>query len=213
MSTGLTITLSVLGGVIVLIALIFFCISFFPRSKVKNLDKKVDDYINSLPIQDKTIYKDILIPNKDSAVHFDYIVVTTKGVYAILVKNLSGHIEGNNDDIYWKQTTKDKDTKTYKVYNPVRQIQGDITAISKLISKEKEYIHPVVVLGCASFDVKNPTAAVVKPSDLSEIIIKWEDAMPTLFTHREYTRIVESLNFVRENPPVIIENNTQNTNE
>ncbi|MCD8204476.1 MAG: NERD domain-containing protein [Coprobacillus sp.] len=210
MSLALTITLSVLGGVIVLVAVIFFCISFFPRQKVKNLSGKVDDYINKLPIQEKTIYKDILIPSKDSAVHFDYVIVTSKGVYAILVKDLSGHIEGNNDDPYWKQTTKEKDTKTYKVYNPVRQIQGDIPALCKAISREREYVHPVIVLGCASFDVKNPTAAVVKAADLSEIIIKWEDSMPTLFTHREYTRIVASLNFIRDNPPTISENTEQN---
>ncbi|MCD8203528.1 MAG: NERD domain-containing protein [Coprobacillus sp.] len=213
MSTALTITLSVIGGVIVLVAVIFLCISVFPRHKVKNLSKKVDDYINRLPIETKTIYKNILIPAKDNPVKFDYIVVTTKGVYAILVKDFSGVIEGNNDDPYWKQTTKDKNTKTYKVYNPVREIQGDVPALSKIISKEREYVHPVVVIGCESFDVKNPTAPVVKPSDLTEIIIKWENAMPTLFTHREYTRIVESLNFVRDNPPAIKEISTQNPDQ
>ncbi len=194
-------------------ALIFFLISFFPRNKVKNLDKKVDEYVNRLPIETKTIYKDILIPNKESPIHFDYVVVTTKGIYVILVKDLSGHIEGNNDDPYWKQTTKEKDTKTYKVYNPVKEIEGNILPLCKIISKEKEYVHPVVVLGCESFDVKNTTAAVVKPSDLTEIIIKWENAMPTLFTHREYTRIIESLNFIRDNPPVSKEISPQNSDQ
>ena len=71
----------------------------------------------------------------------DHIVVSKYGVFVIETKNYSGKIYGSENAMYWKEYFNSYrryylgDSESYDLYNPVKQNEGHIRTLKKLLSK------------------------------------------------------------------------------
>ena len=74
----------------------------------------------------------------------DHVLITTRGIFVIEVKNYNSWIYGNKFDREWTQNSYGK---KWKFYNPLRQNYGHLKAIqhSTGIQRELEwyYIYPL----------------------------------------------------------------------
>lgn len=99
------------------------------------------------------LLNNITIPFQDGTTQIDHVLISTKGVFVIEVKNYSGWIFGNEKSKQWTQSI-------YRVksqfQNPIHQNFRHVIAMQQLLEfLPKEQIHSIVVFS-GSAEFKSP---------------------------------------------------------
>ncbi len=99
------------------------------------------------------LLNNVTIPFQDGTTQIDHVLISTKGVFVIEVKNYSGWIFGNEKSKQWMQSI-------YRVksqfQNPIHQNFRHVIAMQQLLEfLPKEQIHSIVVFS-GSAEFKSP---------------------------------------------------------
>lgn len=116
---------------------------------------------------------DLLFNDGIKSVQIDHIVITRSGIHVIETKNYGGKIYGKPDSKTWYQYVG---TKKSEFMNPVRQNQGHIWALQRVLgNRNDDLFHSYVV-----FTDKATIATELPIVALSEIKGKIEERSPFL---------------------------------
>lgn len=84
----------------------------------------------------------------------DHIILCRKGIFVIETKNYSGTIKVLEFNKYWTQTLG---RQTYRLYNPIRQNEGHLSALRYLLKSKQYPMHnKVVFVGSAKLSGQIP---------------------------------------------------------
>lgn len=130
---------------IIILLIIISLILYVLRPKGKGIigERKVRRVLNKLP-KEYIVLNDIMFRTETGTTQLDHIVLSPKGIFIIETKNYSGYIYGDENSQYWTQVLYK--TKN-KLYNPILQNYGHVTAMKHLINKRDVKYHPIVVFG------------------------------------------------------------------
>ena len=104
----------------------------------------------------------------------DYILISSKGIFVIEMKDLKGWLFGSKYDKYWTQSIF---RKKYQVYNPIHQNYGHVQVLKEKIPQHSELIQSVIVLtGRSEFKSSIPES-VVYMRDFQKYYIKFPDVV------------------------------------
>lgn len=142
---------------------------FKPKGKGVIGEKNVRRVLKRLPREYKVL-NDIMIRTDTGTTQIDHIVLSPKGIFVIETKNYSGYIYGDENSQDWTQVLYK--TKN-KMYNPILQNYGHITALKYLINKKGTAFHPIVVFGkgCRLNNI-NSNTPVIYINKLRKTILK-----------------------------------------
>ncbi|MDE5886006.1 MAG: NERD domain-containing protein [Muribaculaceae bacterium] len=134
-------------------------------------EKQVSKVLGSLPHKDYIVLNDIILPAGASRTsQIDHILVSTRGVFVIETKSLSGRIAGNEYGQYWEQHFS---SQSRSFYNPLLQNQSHVKVLSRLLRE----INPEMLISMIVFteawrlDIKADNI-IKKRKILSDKIIK-----------------------------------------
>ncbi len=92
----------------------------------------------------RKILQNVYIPTSRSTTEADLIMLHHSGIYVFENKAYSGWIFGTAESQYWMQTRANGTRNSF--YNPIRQNEGHIHSLMKLLGvKDRELFHSVVV--------------------------------------------------------------------
>lgn len=100
------------------------------RSKGKRGEKQVAVLLSMLPKEYKVI-NDLLFQSGGYSTQIDHIVISVYGVFVIETKYYKGWICGGENSEFWTQNIYGH---KYELRNPLRQNQGHVKAIMRLLS-------------------------------------------------------------------------------
>ena len=142
--------------ILVLIIIIFFIIPVIafliilrarrntPEAKGKRGEDSVSEMLNKIASkQGGYIINDVILPNGKGTTQIDHIYFSSAGVVVIETKNYSGRVYGDETSTYWTQVLGYGNVKN-KLYNPLKQNDAHVFAISKVLREDVEIV-PFVV--------------------------------------------------------------------
>jgi restriction system protein len=95
-----------------------------------------------LPASSYHLIKDVTIPSGKGSTQIDHILVSRYGVFVIETKNMAGRIFGGEYDNLWMQVLyKHK----HNFQNPIKQNDGHVRALKKLIDIKNDRLFSIVV--------------------------------------------------------------------
>ena len=108
------------------------------------------------------VLKNIYVPTRGKTTEIDLLMIHEKGIFVFESKNYSGWIFGSADQLNWTQSLQNGEK--YKFYNPIRQNQTHIKALSEFLGKPiSEFM---------SFIVFSERCTLKKvPEDTNDVII------------------------------------------
>jgi len=80
------------------------------------------------------ILNDFVVKLSGKSAQIDHLVVCPKGIFVIETKNWRGHIEGDENDEFWRQK-KDRDQPDVRVSNPIIQNRRHIEVLSGYLKR------------------------------------------------------------------------------
>lgn len=146
------------------------------------------------------ILRNLYIPHKDHTTEIDLLLLHETGIFVFECKNFSGWIYGSENAKYWLQTFK---RSKYKFYNPIRQNETHIQAITKLLRlKETEKPSSYIVFGNETMLKKVPRTSKcticqhlnllrIISDDLNNRRTKYDNQILTIYCNflKQYTRL------------------------
>lgn len=92
-----------------------------------------------------TVLENVYIPTRDGArtSEIDLIMLHEKGIFVFESKNYSGCIYGREDQLYWVQYLNQNNKNEF--YNPIRQNETHIKALSEFLGKSPQDFTSFVV--------------------------------------------------------------------
>ena len=105
-----------------------------PRRTGRKGERRVRRELRRLPRRDFVAMHDLMLPSGTDSegrrryVQVDHVVVSTRGIFVIETKAMSGHIQGNEDAQYWQQRFM-MSSKSF--YNPLLQNEAHIRVIRR----------------------------------------------------------------------------------
>ena len=150
----MTILVSIVFAII-FVAIIYLQINS-AKIKGKIGENTVSFILGKLGPEYKT-YNDVLIRNGDWTSQIDHIVISPFGIFVIETKNYKGWIYGGANQVQWTQNIWGK--KTY-LSNPIRQNQGHIIALKKILPyyTSEQYKSIIVFSSQAELKTNLPTS-------------------------------------------------------
>ncbi len=140
-----------------------------PESLGKQGEESVEWTLSRLPVEKYKVVNNVLFRNGRRTVQVDHIVVSRYGIFVIETKNYSGWILGGENAEYW---TKNMYGTKYRFYNPIRQNNGHIFALSrKLNLAESCFVSIVVFLEDADIKVRT-SQNVIYRHELEKVICR-----------------------------------------
>lgn len=123
---------------------------------------------------------DVTLPYKNKTSQIDHVFVTTAGVFVIETKNYGGRIKGRISDYKWNQRIGNQSNM---FYNPVKQNQTHINALSSLTINEGIPFINVVVFSKSNFLIEDvtdsPWQIITALKDLDKKLNSFEGKMLT----------------------------------
>lgn len=116
-------------------------IAFF-RGKKGELN--VNLRLQLLSSEEYKIINNLLISSHGHTSQIDHVVVSEYGIFVIETKNYKGWIYGSASSEYWTQNIYGN---KYQLYNPIKQNQGHIKALSRILTD----IHPNLFISIVAF--------------------------------------------------------------
>lgn len=102
------------------------------------------------------VLRNLYIPYRGGFSEIDLVMINSKKIFVIENKGYDGWIFGSENQTYW--TNCIKGGKKYKFYNPIKQNQTHINALSKYLKLNKDSFTSIIVFG------SNSTLKKVPPS-------------------------------------------------
>lgn len=129
----------------ILIILAAFAVIFcFRHSKGKIGEMRVSGILSRLPRNEYLIINNLLISSHGHTSQIDHVLVSVYGIFVIETKNYKGWIYGSASSEYWTQNIYGN---KYQLYNPIKQNQGHIKALSRILTD----IHPNLFISIVAF--------------------------------------------------------------
>ena len=131
------------GGILTVVAVIalFVAAIIWRRTKGKRGEKQVSALLSLLPKKDYLVINDLLLQSGGHSTQVDHVVVSVFGVFVIETKYYKGWIYGGENSEFWTQNIYGN---KYQLRNPLRQNQGHVRAITKLMGDATVPVHNIV---------------------------------------------------------------------
>ena len=126
--------------VLVVVAL-FLAAIIWRRTKGKRGEIQVSALLSLLPKKNYMVINDLLLQSSGHSTQIDHVVVSVFGVFVIETKYYKGWIYGGENSEFWTQNIYGN---KYQLRNPLRQNQGHVRAITKLIGDINVPVHNIV---------------------------------------------------------------------
>lgn len=138
----------------------------------------------------------VYVPKSDGfgTSELDLVMIHEKGIIVIENKNYKGYIYGSEDDLYWTQVYGKRETRSF--YNPVKQNQGHIRHLKRLLDAHIQ--SPVPYLSVITFNnegklkkirVNADTAVVTSSRKVRKCIRKRLRWQPCVLTKNQVDEI------------------------
>lgn len=128
---------------------IFFLILIFRKSLVTTIRGKkgelnVNLRLQLLPSEEYKVINNLLISSHGHTSQIDHVVLSEYGIFVIETKNYKGWIYGSANNEYWTQNIYGN---KYQLYNPIKQNQGHIRALNRILPD----FHPNLFISIVAF--------------------------------------------------------------
>lgn len=142
----------------------------------------------------------VYVPKADGrgTTEIDLVMIHEKGIIVIENKNYQGYIYGREDDTYWTQVSEKREKRSF--YNPVKQNQGHIRHLSRLLADEAE--EEIPYLSVITFNdggklkrvrVHKETAIVTSGKKVRKRLRRRLRRMPRVFCRRQVDELYHIL--------------------
>ncbi len=112
------------------VLVLFALVIIWRRTKGKRGEKQVSALLSLLPKKDYLVINDLLLQSGGHSTQIDHVVVSVYGIFVIETKYYQGWIYGGENSEFWTQNIYGH---KYELRNPLRQNQGHIKAIQRLL--------------------------------------------------------------------------------
>ena len=141
------------------------------------------------------VLKNIYLPMQDKTTEIDLLMIHEKGIFVFESKNFSGWIYGNAEELNWTQVLKGR--KKFKFYNPIRQNNTHIQALSDFLEKPLSEFTSYIVFSqrCTLSKVPENTekVVIVRRPDMLKKIRKTLEETEIIYTKSEIQAMEEKL--------------------
>ena len=157
---------------IIFLFILFFAILFgliwIIPSKGEFGEKMVAKILSQLPKEEYVVINNLLIKQNGKTTQIDHVVVSQYRIFVIETKNYKGWISGNTDSEFWMQNIYGY---KYQLYNPIRQNQGHIRMLNRLLPSidPNLFVSVIAFSGKATLNV-NTDEQVVYWDQINEVI-------------------------------------------
>lgn len=114
----------------------------FLRGKEGELSVRM--WLKLLSSDQYKVINDLLISSHGHTSQIDHVVVSEYGIFVIETKNYKGWIYGSANNEYWTQNIYGN---KYQLYNPIKQNQGHIRALNRILPD----FHPNLFISIVAF--------------------------------------------------------------
>ena len=134
---------------------------------IKKLSKLVKQF------DEAKVFNNAILETPDGSTQIDHLILSTRGIFVIETKNMSGWIFGGDSQKQWTQTIFSKKTK---FQNPIHQNYKHVKAVQSLLAADLGIIFNVVVfVGEAEFK-----------TDLPENVVKLKGLLPYIRSFKQH---------------------------
>ena len=141
------------------------------------------------------IFRNAYVPNGNSTAEIDLLMVHETGIFVFESKNYGGWIYGSLKDLNWTQMFPSQ--KKISFYNPVRQNENHIKALSQYLQIPESDFYSYVVFSdrCELKKVPNNTRSmfITQSSDLETELNRMLSALPSRYDEEEIQAIADRL--------------------
>lgn len=139
--------------IVAVVAASFLLILLLP-SKGKVGEMRVAKILSKLPKEEYKVINNLLIKQRDKTTQIDHVVVSEYRIFVIETKHYQGWIYGDANREYWTQNIYGN---KYELWNPIRQNQGHIRALRRVLTDipPGAFISIVTFSRQASLDIRN----------------------------------------------------------
>lgn len=97
-------------------------------------EKKAQDILDSLPSSYKR-FSNITINYNDQQCEIDSLIISSRGISIVEVKNYRGYLSGDENDLQWVHQKVSSKGNTYEtsVRNPIKQVKRQAYILSQLL--------------------------------------------------------------------------------
>lgn len=146
------------------------------------------------------LFRNVYVPNRDKTSEIDLLMVHEKGLFVFESKNYAGVIAGSMDALNWIHIHPSR--KKYMFYNPVRQNQTHIKALSRYLQIPEKNFYSYIVFSkqCKLGRVPDNTPSVVitQTPQLAEQLQSMAVSLPSLYSAEEIRNIADRLSPLAE---------------
>ncbi len=131
------------GGIITVLVVValFAAAIIWRRTKGKRGEKQVSALLSLLRKKDYLVINDLLLQSGGHSTQIDHVVVSVFGVFVIETKYYKGWIYGGENSEFWTQNIYGN---KYQLRNPLRQNQGHVRAVMRLLGDVNVPVHNIV---------------------------------------------------------------------
>lgn len=153
---------------------------------------------------EQNVFRDLYIPTKNGNYsQVDLLVVTMNGIVVIESKNYSGWVFGNLNQQQWTQTFPNG--KKYRFYNPIKQNQGHIYAVSSFLQIKGEDLFQSCILFSPQCELKDiPTnvknVTIIQNTEIKSYMDYVHRQLPPCFSPQEVTDMIQKLQGCKKAP-------------
>lgn len=133
------------------------------------------------------LLQNVYVPYKGKTTEIDLLMIHEKSIFVFESKNYGGWIFGSADGLDWTQSMKGG--QKYKFYNPIKQNETHIKALSEYLELPTEHFNSYVVFSdrCRLMNIPENTASITITycSQLKSIMRHMMKPSPILFNEEE----------------------------
>ncbi len=141
------------------------------------------------------VLKNIYVPYRDKTSEIDLLMIHEKGIFVFESKNYSGWIFGSAEQLNWTQSLPNREK--HQFYNPIRQNQTHIKALSEFLNIPTSSFTSYIVFSerCSLKSVPENTDQIIivrRPDMLKKLRMQLRSSV-NLYTPEEIMQLVQKL--------------------
>ena len=134
------------------------------------------------------VFHNLYVPYQQRYAEIDVLLLHERGIFVFESKNYSGWIFGNETDLQWTQTFQNGEK--YRFYNPIRQNQTHIKALSAFLSLPVTCFFSCIVFSdrCSLQSIPFSSEFVVlQQTDILNWLRYYLEHHPIIYTYQQLT--------------------------
>lgn len=155
---------------LLIVLILVFLLTSRPKAKGERGEARVAIILDSLPTNEYKIINNLILTNNSNSTQIDHVVISIYGIFVIETKNYKGWIYGGKNAENWTQNIYGK---KYYFYNPLRQNQSHISALSYLLKINRDKFISIVAFSSRA-DIKVKYENVIYISDIRGAIFSFQ---------------------------------------